>query len=52
MDFIPTPSQIERGLTDTNENVREAWAERDDFTPTPEQVKRGLADDLYYVREA
>ena len=52
MDFVPTPEQIERGLTDEDWHVRMAWVERTDFTPTPEQIKRGLTDRDWDVRMA
>ena len=44
--------QIERGLADEHEWVREAWAKRMDYTPTPEQIERGLADTDEGVRKA
>lgn len=50
-NFVPTPSQVERGLTDTNGTVRQAFAERTDFVPTPFQVERGLTDENSNVRQ-
>jgi hypothetical protein len=49
MDYVPTPEQIERGLTDKEWRVRKAWAERMDYVPTPEQVERGLTDRFWGV---
>ncbi|MBU2766520.1 hypothetical protein HAP94_10020 [Acidithiobacillus ferrivorans] len=48
--YYATPEQIERGLTDVSEEVREVWAERMDWTPTPAQIERGLTDEMLWVR--
>ena len=48
----PTPDEIERGLTDEDENVRVAFAGRNDYTPTPAQIERGLTDKNELVRIA
>lgn len=50
--MTPTPEEIERGLTDDNWSVREAFALRRDYTPSPEQIERGLTDEHVFVREA
>jgi hypothetical protein len=44
MGYVPTPEQVERGLTDRVPGVRAAWARRMDYVPTPEQIERGLTD--------
>jgi hypothetical protein len=44
-DYSPSKKQIERGLTDKYEGVREAFAKRIDVTLTPTQVERGLLDE-------
>jgi len=31
MDYVPTPEQIERGLSDPVSKVRKAWQERAEF---------------------
>jgi hypothetical protein len=45
MDYVPTPEQIERGLTDEGvSGFARSGHERMDFIPTPGQVERGLTD--------
>ena len=44
MDWTPTSEQVERGLNDVDDDIREAWAKRQDITPTREMVERGLND--------
>jgi hypothetical protein len=44
--------EIERELTDSDGDVRWAFARRTDLTPTPEQVERGLTDSAGCVRRA
>lgn len=53
----PTHKEIEDGLANTTEEIRDLWYERgckwieqSDFTPTPEQIDRGLKDNSERAR--
>lgn len=45
-----TPEEIEAGLTNTLEDYRYYYANREDYTPTPAQFQRGLSDSSVEVR--
>ena len=51
-DIVLNQKQIERGLTDSDSDVRAAFASRGDFRPSLKQIERGLTDLRFVVRNA
>jgi hypothetical protein len=43
--FVPTPAQIEAGLTAAEASTRRGWAMDLRYTPTPAQTRRAMQDD-------
>lgn len=47
--YIPSVQQIESGLTDNVNVVREAWAKSKSYLPSEFQIRRGLNDPSIHV---
>jgi len=51
-DYVASMEQIQRGLKERVDYVKEAWILRKEFHPTPGQCKRGLKSKNKVIRSA